>query len=394
MSKSGEVRDAPWEGLEALQLVGGSAYGGAVPVIFAIMDVTAALGMRPVLLASHPDVVAAALAEGREVWDFPGIDRDPRPLHDLVVALRLAGALRRRGVRIVHTHTSKGGMVGRLAARLAGCDLVIHHTHSFYHTGLGPGARRRSMRAFERFFARLDDRQIFINSGEMRDATASGLVPSGRAALVPNGIDDPRDPAATASSLRGSWGVPSGAEVIGTVCRIDIETKGLDTGLAAFAELAAVRPATHWVIAGKGEDEAMFRSLVAAAGLGDRVHLLGHVPRAGALHIAFDLTFAPSRREGQSVTIMEAMACGTPVVATRIPGNLDLVLDGVNGSLASVDHAATMAAALGALLEDPEVRARMGAAGRRMYEREYTRTAFEERMREFYAEALRGAFGS
>ncbi len=384
--------EARWyTGLEAVQLLGNSAYGGAVPVVFGIMDVTAEMGMRPVLLATHPDVVTAAHAAGYNVWEFPGILREPKPLRDFVTAVRLAVALRRRGVRILHTHTSKGGMVGRLAGRLAGCELVVHHTHGFYHSGLVRGIRYHAMWILEWAFARMDDFQIFVNTSEAREASESGLVPATKVRVVFNGIGDPlASGRCDSAALKEEWGIPAGAPLIGCVTRLAIEQKGLDVGLEAFARLLEAVPDAWLVIAGTGADRAQLEQMVGDLGIGPRVAFIGHVDGAGSLHECFDISFAPSRREGQSISVIEAMACGRPVVTTAIAGTLDLVEDGVTGVMCALDDVHGMADALVTLLNDPTTRQSMGAAARRRYELLFTREAFLERIRSLYREALLG----
>ena len=181
-------RDTWWSGLLAVQVVGHSAYGGGVPIIFAIMEATASVGLKPLLLATHPDVVEAARGAGFDVWEFEGIVREPHPLRDFVVAVWLARALRARGVKIVHTHTSKGGMVGRLGAWLAGCPLIVHHTHGFYHVGLPPGLRRFAMETLERAFAHMSDYQVFLSECEATLAVERRIVPEEKVRVIPNGI--------------------------------------------------------------------------------------------------------------------------------------------------------------------------------------------------------------
>jgi len=384
------VSSSWYTGLEAVQLIGDSEYGGAVPVVFGIMDATEGLGMRPVLLATNPRVVAAAQAQGREVWQFPGIVRRPRPIRDFTTAIRLAVALRKRRVRILHTHTSKGGMIGRLAGRLAGCDLVIHHTHGFYHSGLRPGVLRGFMYLLERFFARLDDYQVFVNTTEASDAADSGLVPRSKVKVVFNGVADPTENVdLDVAQMRSSWSIPDGSTVIGNVCRLATEQKGLDTCLRAFAAVRYRAPHAHMVLVGDGEDRHSLEGLADDLGVADAVHFVGYLPDAGALHLAFDITFAPSRREGQSVSVIEAMACGRPVVTTRIPGTNDLVLDGVTGLLTEVDDVDEMSKKLESLIRDPDRCRRLGAAARSKYESTFTLEEFHLRITRFYLECLR-----
>lgn len=389
LDTTGDAARPWWEGAEVVQIVGHSAYGGGVPVIFEIMKVTRELGMRPVILATHPDVVRAARREGLDVWEFPGIVREPRPFRDLLTSVRLAAALKRRGVKIVHTHTSKGGMVGRLGAWIAGCDLVIHHTHGFYHAALKPGVRRSVMIALERVFARLSDIQVFVNSAQARHARDDGIVPHERIRIVFNGVPEPDAPSSEEiSRLRRSWGLRPGGGVIGIVCRLDIVTKGLDDALNAFARVVSERPDTVLVITGSGDDRDRLEALVRTMGLSDSVRLIGHVERAGKLNRAFDVTFAPSRREGQSISVMEAMACDAPIVATRIDGTADLLIDRKSALLVDVGDVGGMATALLTLLDDHALADGLGAGAGERYRSRFTVECFDAAMRDVYRDAL------
>jgi glycosyltransferase involved in cell wall biosynthesis len=369
--------------------MGNTAFGGDAYVVLGICDACRALGLKPVVLATDPEVVRWMEANGVEVWRFPGIVREPRPIHDLATAIRLSRALKLRGVRIVHTHTSKGGMVGRLGAWLARCPVIIHHTHGFYHSSLGPGPTKAAMTGLEALFARLDDLQVFINSAEEEKAIRTAVVPRSRARLVHNGIPDPLvDGIPSRAGTRARWGLPRDARVVGTVARLAIEAKALDRGVEAFARVAATMPDVYYVIVGEGEDRPALEKLVADLGLTGRVLMPGHDAEAPRLPAAFDLVLFPSRREGQSVSLMEAMACSAPIVTTDIAANMDLVGDGESALLCPVDDSECMATAMERVLSDGTLARRLGRAARRRYEAEFTYDAFVGHIVDLYAEAL------
>lgn len=377
-----------WRGREVVQVIGHSAYGGGVPIVFGIMRALAALDLRPVLLATHPEVVAAAEDNGFEVWRFEGIVREPRPVHDLAAAFALARALRTRGALAIHTHTSKGGMIGRLAGRLAGCPLVVHHTHGFYHTGMRSGLKRRGMLELERFFGGLTDYQIFLSESARRLALEEGTSTAVQARVIQNGVAAPEPMDADAvREMRRRWGVPEHAPLIGSVCRLATEQKGLDSGLRAFARVSASLPDARWIIVGEGSDRASLESLAQSLGVADRVLLPGHVEGASRLNSCFDVVFAPSRREGQSISLMEAMACGVPIVTTRILGNEGLVEEGVSALLSGADDIDGLSRELLRALTDEGVAARLRNASRHAYQTMFTEEAFESRVTRFFIEA-------
>jgi len=375
-------------GIEVVQVVGHSALGGAVPVVVAICDACDHLGLKPVVLASHPDVVAYLEHAGCAVWEFPGIVRDPQPLRDLWTAMRLRRELVRRGTQIVHTHTSKGGMVGRLAGRLAGCDLVIHHTHGFYHSGLPRGIRRAVMMALEWVFSHACDYQLFVNSADREEAVTHRFLSAERALTVFNGADDPRAKAPIdTAAVRRQWGVPVDSRLMGVVTRVAAR-KGVDTCLRTLRALRERDMDVWMVVAGTGPELPAMKDLAEALGVSERVRFLGHLPEAARYFGCFDLAVTASEHEGQSMSVIEAIACGTPVVASDIRGHRDMVIEGATGLLCPVGDTESFACAVSSLINDEPKLRLMAANARRHYEAHFTSSRFREDMGTFYERAL------
>lgn len=379
---------APRHGLEVVQVLGDTALGGAVPVAVEICHVCENLGLSPVVVATHPDVVAYLDDAQCTVWEFPGIIREPSPMHDLQTAWLFGRSLAERGTAAVHTHTSKGGMVGRLAARFARTPLVIHHTHGFYHSGLKPGIRRSGMVALEWAFSHMTDYQLFVNTADREDAVSRGFLPGERAITIFNGVEDPmmHDPI-DAQALRVSWGIPVDALVVGLVTRV-AERKGVDTCLRAFGFLREAGFDAWMVVIGKGSGLAAMQNLSSDLGISERVRFLGHIPNAGKYYSCFDLAVSASEHEGQSVSVIEALACGTPVVASDIRGHRDMVIDGSTGLLCPVGDAKAFSHSLGELLADRSRIERMSQQARRHYEAHFTSERFRTEMASFYRTAL------
>ncbi len=379
---------APFALPEVVQVLGHTALGGAVPVVVHICRICEEVGLQPVVLATHPAVVSYLKREGCEVWEFPGLVREPNPFRDLWVALSLAVQLRRRGTKVVHTHTSKGGMVGRLAGRLAGCDLVIHHTHGFYHTGLRPGITRLVMMGLEWVFSHLCDFQLFVNAEDREEAVSQGFLPQSRALTIFNGVDDPlANERLDCPAVRESWGIPRGHRVLGIVTRI-AERKGVDICLRAFERLRRHMDDLWLIIIGEGPGLAAMQHLALELGVSDRSVFLGFLPEAGRYYECFDLAVTASEHEGQSISVIEAIACGTPVIASDIRGHRDMVLGGRTGLLCPVGDAEAFAAAVEELLESESRRAVMAVKARAHFEQHFTMERFREEVRSFYIDAL------
>jgi len=369
-------------------VIGHSALGGAVPIVLQVCEVCRELDLSPVVLASHPDVIAYFKDAGQVIWEFPGIVREPRPIHDFLTACNLGRELAARGTQVVHTHTSKGGMVGRLAGRLGGCDLVIHHTHGFYHSGLGRGVERAGMMGLEWAFSHASDFQLFVNSADRKEAVDRRFLPGNRAVTLFNGVDDPlKGPRVDAKVMRSIWGVPTDARVIGLVARI-AERKGVDTCLRAFQRLMAAKLDVWLVVLGKGSEFEAMQHLAESLGISGRVQFVGHVPNAGRYFNCFDLAVTASEHEGQSISVIEAISCGTPVVASDIRGHRDMVIDGVTGLLCPVGDDEAFARAIAGLLADPTRLSDMSRNARSHYMAHFTSARFRDEVASFYRMAL------
>lgn len=153
------------------------------------------------------------------------------------------------------------------------------------------------------------------------------------------------------------------AQVLGCVARFD-QVKGLEILVESLRRLAGRYPRLVLVLVGSGRGERRLQEQVRKAGLADRVRFTGELADATRLFSTFDLYVSASRGEGLPLALLEAMACELPVVATRVTGHVDVVVDGVTGFLTRPGDSEDLARALGRLLDDPELRRRMGRAGR------------------------------
>ena len=291
---------------------------------------------------------------------FVGVRADRLSVGVLRQVIRL---IREREIQVVHSHGKGAGLYGRVAARLTGA-VAIHTFHGIHHRSYP-----RLYLTVERYLARHGYAVVHVSASQAREAVGLGLAPSGRSRLLVNGVDAARVRAAIARDplSRPALGLDAGALVLGTVARFD-PVKGLDVLVRAFAQVLARRPAAQLLLVGDGPEAPRLRELAAALGVAGRVVFAGAVPDAARGLPSLDLYVSASQREGLPLALLEAMACGLPVLATRVPGNVDVVEDGVTGVLVAPGDAAGLARAAVDLLEDPSpapyARRRRPRAGR------------------------------
>ncbi len=320
-----------------------------------------ARGHEVVGVSAEGPLLAGIRAEGFRVVAVP-FARRVSPLAHLRAFAALVALIRAEKPDLVHAHMPISGFLGRLAARLAGVPRVAYTCHGFLYKQEGSFARRAVAFVMEWVGGRLTD--VFLTVSATEAAEARRLLISRRAVAVGNGRDPAvfrPDPDARAR-LRAALGTPADRVVVLAVSRL-VRTKGYPELAAAMRD---VPEAELWVVGERlasdpGEDMV---ALLEAAGLGARLKRLGYRDDVAAVMAAADIFTLPSYFEGLPVSVMEAMLCGLPVVASDIPGPRQQVVEGVTGLLVPAHAVAPLAAALARLAADPGLRATMGAAGR------------------------------
>jgi glycosyltransferase involved in cell wall biosynthesis len=290
---------------------------------------------------------------------FVGIRTDklgPRPFFDVLRLIRL------EKIDLVHSHGKGAGLYGRLAALRAGIPSI--HTFHGIHYAEYPAGLSRAYVVLERGLARIGQAIVHVSESQALEAAGLGLAPAERSHVIVNGIDAARvaGSAMTREAARKSLHLEPEALVIGTVARFD-PVKALDTLLRAFAIVATAQPDARLVLLGDGPESPRLRSLAAVLGIEARVQFAGFIAGASRFLPALDLYASASRKEGLPLSLLEAMACGIPLAATRVPGHVDVVEEGVTGLLVAPDDPSALGKAMRDVMAEPAGRRAMGQAG-------------------------------
>ena len=302
--------------------------------------------------------------------EVPTLRRDAAPLRDARALLALTRLLRGGRFDIVHTHTSKAGFLGRVAARLVGVPRILHTPHGHvFHGYFGPRATRAFI-VLERWAARFTERIITLTDVEAAQHLALGVGRPGQFVTIPSGVDLPRARAAAqrAPRVRSALGIPADAPLVGAASRL-APVKGIAYLVAAMPDVRLQCPNAHLILAGDGEERAGLEAQAAALGVASRVHFLGYREDVDAVIAALDVFVLPSLNEGMGRVLVAAMALGVPLVATRVGGVPDVLEDGRQGLLVPPADPAALAKSIAAILGDGMRAASMGALGRARAER-------------------------
>ena len=313
---------------------------------------------------SEARTVATARRRGCRVVEIEGLVREVSPARDFAATLELVRLFRRTRPAIVHTHTSKAGFVGRLAAWLAGVPVVIHQPHGHVFYGYWSRPRTAMFVALERLAAHWTDTIVTLTQREVAEHLQRGIGRPAQFAVVPSGVPTRavREAAPPRAEARARLGLPPDAYVIAGVGRL-VPVKGFDLLVTALAEVATRVPSTHVVLIGSGAEHGALQARAAALGVADRLHITGSVTDVADRLAGADVLAAPSRNEGMGRVLVEAMALGLPVVGTRV-GGIAEIIDDECGVLVPPDDAGALAEALVELGLHVARRATLGAAAR------------------------------
>ncbi|MBI2962859.1 MAG: glycosyltransferase family 4 protein [Deltaproteobacteria bacterium] len=286
---------------------------------------------------------------------------DLRCLRSLTGRLR---AIRRRSARptIVHTHSSKAGILGRWAAFAAGADIRVHAIHGFgFHAGQ-PWWLRRAYQAAEQVTAPITDAFCPVSTANLEVARRLGLLRGGKPTLVlPSAIDaaeyEPKP--GEGAALRRELAIPESAPLVGMIACLKPQ-KAPTRFVEAASRVAALHPQAHFFLAGDGELRPQVEAAVDAARLADRFHLLGWRRDVRRLLAAADVLALTSLWEGLPRVTLQAMAAAKPMVATRVDGTPEAVIDGRTGFLVESSDVAAFADRLSRLIADPALARDLG----------------------------------
>lgn len=325
-----------------------------------------------------------AARRGVRVLVTPSLVREVAPATDLRAVPDLVRMLRTLRPDVVHTHSSKAGIVGRVAARRAGVPGVVHTVHGWPFHDHQPASVRWTWRELERRTAALADRLVVVAETDRSKGLSAGIGTPEQYVTVRSGLELEGYGRGRDCAVRSELGIPANAVVVGAVNRLSPQKDPVSL-VRSFAEVARHRPDAWLLIAGDGPLRPAVEAAAVASGVRERVVMAGLRDDVPRLLPAMDVFLSTSRWEGLPRTVLAAMASGVPVVSTPTDGVLDVVQDGVTGLLAPAGDPRALGRAVLRLLDDGVLReAVVAAASARMSE--FSATTMARRLEALYAE--------
>jgi glycosyltransferase involved in cell wall biosynthesis len=345
--------------------------------------------MTPVEAASLESRLAAARAAGVKLVVIPSLVRRLALFRDLASLLAIMRLIRRFNPRVVHTHTSKAGALGRLAARVCNVPVVVHTPHGHIFYGYYGRALSACLVTVERWLGRMTDALIALTEAGKQEYVERRIAPVERLRAIYSGIDltayerDHTTPAAARKAL----GLPARGPIIGVLGRL-VPIKGHGYLVEALPMILEQFPSAMLLVVGEGPERGPLTARATSLGVSQHIRMVGAQFDLPSYIAACDVIAQPSLNEGMGRTVLEALVMGKPVIASRVGGLPELIDHGGNGLLVPPASPSALAHAVCSLLWDQARLRRMSDSARHSVGRQFSVQAMVEAIDRLYGELL------
>jgi len=338
---------------------------------------------------SEGSLIEEVRTRGVPLTILPDLVREIHPWHDLRALRELYHFLRRRPFTIVHTHSSKAGILGRVAARLAGVPIIVHTVHGWsFHGHMSPPLRALFV-ALERLAARFTDALIVVTRRDIEKGLKARIGHPQQYHLIRSAIPlDEFDPSkVNQSQARDALGIPADMPVLGNVGRFSIQKNPVEWVRVA-GRVARSLPECRFLLVGDGPLRAEVESSLAEEGIAERTVLTGLRRDVPQMLAAMDVFLLTSLWEGLPRVIPQALAMEVPVVANRVDGTAEAIHHGKTGFLCEPGDLQCLSDRCLTLLTDPHLRLEMGHQGREYVLKEFDLRRMVDQIAELYETLL------
>lgn len=334
-------------------------------------------------------VVRANEISHLRIFYLDDLVRRIHPLKDILALLKLFKNIRKEKYDIVHTHSSKPGFSGRIAAKLAGTPIIIHTIHGFPFNDFMHPVLRRTFILLERFLSKLSDKLITVSNLNLRKAVELKFDKSHKFINIYSGIDF--------SKFNSSIDIPQQKQdlelrpqdkIIGMVGRLSEQKAPLDF-IRAIPDVLKIYKDTMFLLVGDGELRQNIESLIETLQINSRVKILGFRDDIARLLQVFDIYVLTSHWEGLGRSLTEAMYMGKPAVATRVEGVPELVEHGKTGLLVSPKDIKGISDGIIKILSDQKLAVKLGKAARQKVAEHFEAKVMVEKIDWLYQQLLK-----
>ena len=384
-----------FEPIRVLHVIARLNIGGTASHVILLTQLLSTPRFAPLLVAgqvspAEGDMSYLAAEKGVTPYIIPELGREIRWQDDVIVLWKFYRLMRAQRPTIVHTHTAKAGLLGRVAAKLAGVPIIVHTFHGHvFHSYFSP-RKTQLFLWLERLLGKLTDAIITVSPQQRAEILAYGIGAPDKVRAIDLGLEleqfvDRRGPR---GKFRQELGIGADVPLIGIVARL-VPVKGHAYFLAAAQQVLAQFADAEFVIIGDGELRGALEQQADVSGIRPHVHFTGFRRDLADIYADLDVVVLSSLNEGLPVSLIEAMAAGKPVVAAQVGGVRDLVAHEKTGLLVPPKDSLALAQGISRMLSLPlQARVAMGQAGRASVYPKYQINTLVENVEALYEELL------
>ena len=307
-------------------------------------------------------------SEGIEFIQCPFLLRRINVIKDIKAFFDIWRIIKKYNPLIVHTHSSKAGLMGRLAAKLAGTPIIVHTPHGHVFFGYFGPFKTKLFIIFEKLASRITDKIVALTNREKKDHILFKIAEEDKFSVIYSGIELnilKESSSEEKQNLKKELGIPENSLIVGTAGRL-VPVKGPEFLVKASKYIISKYPDTYFMFTGDGPLEQDLKRKALEMGISDNIIFLGWRDDLAKIISIYDIFVLPSLNEGMGRVLVEAMALGKSIVASNVGGIPDLVIHGKNGFLVPPKNPRQLAKYIQVLLEDKDKREKMGLAGKEM----------------------------
>ncbi|MFQ6083735.1 MAG: glycosyltransferase family 4 protein [Candidatus Aminicenantia bacterium] len=340
----------------------------------------------------HASVISSlkeAQLKGIKVADIHFLIRRINPVYDLLAFFSLYRLLIREKPIIVHTHSSKAGFLGRLAAKLAGIPIIIHTPHGHIFFGYFGPFKTKIFIFLEKIASYITDKIVALTNREKEDHILFKIANEDKFVVINSGVEINKFkelPFDEKQNFKRALGIPENSLIVGTVGRL-VPVKGPEFLIEAAKYIISKYSDTFFIFTGDGYLKQNLERKAFEIGIKKNIIFLGWRNDVAKIISIYDIFVLPSLNEGMGRVLVEAMAIGKPIVASNVGGIPDLVTHGKNGFLVSPKNPEELAKYIQILIEDKEKRESMGQAGKEIA-LNFSKEIMVEKIAKLYKELL------
>lgn len=376
--------------MRLLHIVGDSKFGGGSVVISRLAQKVKEIGWDVDVLTNDSTFKEVLEDNGVGVINLDVIWRKINPLRDLWGLYKLYRFLKKSDYTIVHTHTSKGGFFGRLAAYLAGIPIIIHTVHGFAFHEQSSSLEIYFFSFLERLASHWCDKIVTVSEFHKNWALKLGIGNEEKIITIHNGIPENRVlPKRGKEKVRKEFNLTQEIIILSTG-RLAAQ-KGFEYLLKSIPFVSSkIEKPFKVLLVGEGPLRSYLENLVKALNIEQYVRFLGFRSDIGDLLSISDIVVLPSLREGLSIALLEAMAAGKPIITTTIGSNLEVVKNEVSALLVPPKDSKAIAEAIIKLINNPKSAINFGDEAKKIYQKYYTEDIMLTKYMELYFSLLQG----